>query len=55
MRDQARLLADHTPGARLAILPSTAHAPSIERPEAFDDVVIPWLAGTEAPGTASRR
>lgn len=46
MRNQAHLLADRIQGARLATLPNTAHTPSIERPETFDDLVVPWLASS---------
>jgi pimeloyl-ACP methyl ester carboxylesterase len=42
---QARLFAAQIPGAQLHTLPGTAHAPSAERPEAFDAVVLPFLAG----------
>jgi pimeloyl-ACP methyl ester carboxylesterase len=27
------------------IIPETAHCPFDERPEAFADVVLPWIAG----------
>jgi 3-oxoadipate enol-lactonase len=32
-----------TPGARFAIVPSAAHLPSIEQPEAFNRLVIEFL------------
>lgn len=43
VRGQARTFAEQIPGAVLEILDGTAHAPNIERPKAFDDVVIPFL------------
>jgi pimeloyl-ACP methyl ester carboxylesterase len=46
IREQARLLADQIPRAQLELLSDTAHAPSIERPGAFDDLVMPFLART---------
>ena len=48
IHEHARLLADGIPGAQLAHLPNTAHAPNIERPRAFDRVVIPFLAGASS-------
>jgi pimeloyl-ACP methyl ester carboxylesterase len=53
---QARLLADLIPGAQLERLPDTAHAPTIERPEAFDQLVTPFLAevfGTDVVATTA--
>lgn len=44
LHEQARLLADQIPGAQLQTIPDTAHAPNIERPSAFDQNVIPFLA-----------
>ena len=40
----ARLLAAEIPGARHASIPATAHVPSLERPEAFDALVLDFLA-----------
>jgi pimeloyl-ACP methyl ester carboxylesterase len=33
------------PHAEVHIIPETAHCPFDERPEAFADVVLPWIAG----------
>jgi pimeloyl-ACP methyl ester carboxylesterase len=44
LHEKARLLADQIPGAQLQTIPDTAHAPNIERPSAFDQNVIPFLA-----------
>ena len=44
LHEQARLLADSIPGAQLQTIPDTAHAPSIERPLAFDQRAFPFLA-----------
>jgi pimeloyl-ACP methyl ester carboxylesterase len=46
LQEQARLLTDRIPGARLRTIPDTAHALSIERPSAFDQHVIPFLEST---------
>lgn len=43
VRDQGRMFADLIPGAAFEIIDGAAHAPNIERPKAFDDVVIPFL------------
>jgi pimeloyl-ACP methyl ester carboxylesterase len=43
LHDQARLFADLIPTAQLKTIPNTAHAPSIDRPLAFDQTVIPFL------------
>ena len=50
IRDQAHVFAAAIQGARLVTLAGTAHAPSIERPAAFNDVVVPFLE-TARPGT----
>jgi pimeloyl-ACP methyl ester carboxylesterase len=42
-RDQARTLAYRIPQARLAVLEDTAHAPTIERPNDFDRIAVPFL------------
>jgi len=39
-----RRLGREIPGARLERMAATAHAPSMERPEAFDALVVPFLA-----------
>jgi len=44
LHEQGRLLADSIPGAQLQTIPDTAHAPSIERPLAFDQRAFPFLA-----------
>jgi pimeloyl-ACP methyl ester carboxylesterase len=46
LHEQARLLADRIQGAQLQTIPDTAHAPSIERPLAFDQSVIPFLTAS---------
>ena len=43
LHEQARVFADRIPMAQLQTIPGTAHAPSIERPLAFDQSVIPFL------------
>lgn len=43
IREQAEAFAATIPGARLEMLPGTAHVPSLERPEAFDALVLPFL------------
>jgi pimeloyl-ACP methyl ester carboxylesterase len=40
----AKSMADEIPGARLATIPGTAHVPNLERPLAFDAVVLEFLA-----------
>lgn len=42
--DTAERLGREIPGARLERMAATAHAPSMERPEAFDALVVPFLA-----------
>jgi 3-oxoadipate enol-lactonase len=44
MQRIARLLADGIPGARHATIADAAHVPSMERPEAFDALVLGFLA-----------
>jgi len=39
-------LAQEIPNARLAKIPATAHVPSIERPQEFDELVVPFLRET---------
>jgi 3-oxoadipate enol-lactonase len=43
IRQAARLLATTIPGARAATIEAAAHLPSLEQPEAFDAVVLPFL------------
>jgi pimeloyl-ACP methyl ester carboxylesterase len=43
IREQAEAFAATIPGARLEMLPGTAHVPSLERSEAFDALVLPFL------------
>jgi pimeloyl-ACP methyl ester carboxylesterase len=50
--DQAECFATHIPGAKTHTLRDTAHAPSAERPNAFDDIVVPFLAATSIPDPA---
>jgi 3-oxoadipate enol-lactonase len=40
-------LAREIPGARRATIENAAHAPSLERPREFDDLVLPFLDGVE--------
>ena len=44
-----RAIADHLaatiPGARRATVAGAGHLPSLERPSAFDEVVLPFLEG----------
>jgi len=42
--DTAERLAREIPSARLERMAATAHAPSMERPKAFDALVVPFLA-----------
>jgi 3-oxoadipate enol-lactonase len=44
MHSVARTLVAAIPGARFASIPDTAHVPSLERPEAFDALVLDFLA-----------
>ena len=41
---QARFIAGRIPGARLEVIPDAAHLPNLEKPQAFDAIVRPWLA-----------
>ena len=43
MHSIADRLASGIPGARKAEIPGTAHVPSLERPEEFDRLVLPFL------------
>jgi pimeloyl-ACP methyl ester carboxylesterase len=43
----AALLAGSIPGAVSATIPGAAHVPNVERPAAFDAVVLDFLAGLE--------
>lgn len=42
--DAARRLADAIPGARLAVIPQAGHLSNIEQPQAFDRLVLDFLA-----------
>ena len=37
-------LAREIPGARHAVIPNATHLPSLERPAAFNELVLPFLA-----------
>lgn len=41
--ERARFLADGIPGAKLVVLTGTAHLPNMERPEAFNQIVLSFL------------
>jgi 3-oxoadipate enol-lactonase len=43
--DMARAMASHIPGARLAVIAGAGHLSAVEQPEAFADLVLPFLAG----------
>jgi pimeloyl-ACP methyl ester carboxylesterase len=43
MQRLARSVAASIPGARLAAIPQTAHVPNLERPAAFDAIVLGFL------------
>lgn len=43
VRDAAAPLAAAIPGARLAVIPDAAHLPQMERPEAFNQLVLDFL------------
>lgn len=45
MHEIAEKLAAGIPGARKVEIPGTAHVPSLERPDEFDRLVLPFLAG----------
>jgi len=47
--DQAGLIADRIPGARLEEIPGAAHLLNVEQPEAFDRAVLSHLTGEERP------
>jgi 3-oxoadipate enol-lactonase len=40
----ATQLAREIPGAQLAVIPNAAHLPSLERPAAFNELVLRFLA-----------
>lgn len=42
-REIARRLARELPNARAAFIAGAAHVPSLERPEAFEDLLLPFL------------
>ena len=42
----ARHLAEALPDARAATIPDAAHLPSLERPEAFEDLLLSFLLGS---------
>lgn len=43
----ARLMADHIPNARLAIIPNAAHLANMEQPEAFNQIIAAFAAALE--------
>jgi pimeloyl-ACP methyl ester carboxylesterase len=45
---EARLMAERIPGARLALLEGAGHLANLERPEAFNAVLLDFL-GTLPP------
>jgi 2-succinyl-6-hydroxy-2,4-cyclohexadiene-1-carboxylate synthase len=47
--DEARELASLLPGARTGLIPDAGHAPHVERPEAFLEVVREFLRGSAIP------
>lgn len=49
VRDAAAPLAAAISGARLAVIPETAHLPQMEQPERFNQIVLDFLLGL--PGT----
>jgi pimeloyl-ACP methyl ester carboxylesterase len=48
----AWILTSRIPGARLAWIPEAGHTPMRDAPEAFDRLVVGWLAGDDALGRA---
>lgn len=48
IREEAKVFASQIPDARLETMRDTAHAPSIERPEAFDALALPFLDANAA-------
>lgn len=48
-------LVDGIEGARLATIPGTAHLPSMERPDVFDDLVLDFLGSFHGGGAARAR
>jgi 3-oxoadipate enol-lactonase len=47
--DDARLLAERIPGARMEIIPGAAHLLNVEQPDAFNAAVLAHLTGEETP------
>lgn len=43
MHEVARLVAEGVPDGRLAVIDGTAHLPSLERPDVFDELVLGFL------------
>jgi pimeloyl-ACP methyl ester carboxylesterase len=46
IRAQAELFATHIPNAQFHTVHDTAHAPSAERADKFDDLVLPFLTAS---------
>ncbi|HLY30775.1 MAG TPA: alpha/beta fold hydrolase [Ktedonobacterales bacterium] len=46
--ESCALIAQQVPGAREVIMPGLAHAPNMERPEEFNQLVLDFLAGLPA-------
>ena len=47
--DDARLIAERIPGARMEIIPGAAHLLNVEQPDAFNAAVLAHLTGEETP------
>lgn len=47
VQSEARALAAEIPGARLQTIGRAAHLPSLEQPDAFDALVLPFLTDTQ--------
>jgi pimeloyl-ACP methyl ester carboxylesterase len=45
--EHARIFRDTIPGARLALIPSAFHNPMVDQPEAFNRLLVAFLAGEQ--------